>query len=243
MAASASFIGERRGDALMSFDINSYFDFAVILRYLPSLLAGLSTNLLLTLLGFVAGGVVLGTLLAFANLSKYRLVHWPAFAFVEFWRSTPLLVQAIWIHFAFPVFTGVSTTPFQSGLLALVLNVAAYCSEIIRAGILGVPIEQYEAARALGLRPLPVWGKVILPQAMRLVIPPMVGTTISIFKATAILQVLAINDLMRAASRVSSYTYKPIEIFTCAALLAFLAGLSITIVGARFEARFRQEAR
>ncbi len=227
----------------MAFDINRYFDFAVIWRYLPALLVGLWTNLLLTVLGFVAGGVVLGTLLAFANLSKTRVVRWPAFAFVEFWRSTPLLVQAIWIHFAFPIITGYSTTPFQSGLLALVLNVAAYCSEIIRAGILGVPQGQYEAARALGLRATPLWGRVVLPQAMRLVIPPLVGTSISIFKATAILQVLAINDLMRAASRISSYTYKPIEIYTTTALLAFLAGLAITLGGARLEAVFRREAR
>lgn len=226
----------------MPFDINSYFDFATIWRYLPSLLVGLWTNLLLTALGFLAGGVVLGTLLAFANLSKTKAIRWPAFAFVEFWRSTPLLVQAIWIHFAFPVMTGLSTTPFQSGLLALVLNVAAYCSEIIRAGILGVPQGQYEAARALGVRSLTMWRKVILPQAMRLVVPPLVGTTISIFKATAILQVLAINDLMRAASRISSYTYKPVEIYTTAALLAFLAGLAITLGGARLEATFRKEA-
>lgn len=227
----------------MAFDINQYFDFATIWRYLPSLLTGLTTNLLLTVLGFLAGGVVLGTILAFANLSKRRLIHWPAFAFVEFWRSTPLLVQAIWMHFAFPVVTGISTTPFQSGLLALVFNVAAYCSEIIRAGILGVPSGQYEAARALGLGRLPMWGKVVLPQALRLVIPPLIGTTISIFKATAILQVLAINDLMRAASRISSYTYKPLEIYTAAAFLAFLAGLAITLAGERLETRLRREAR
>lgn len=219
------------------------FDFAVIWQYLPALLAGLWTNILLTLLGFLAGGVVLGTALAIANLSRSRLVRWPAFAFVEFWRSTPLLVQAIWIHFSIPAFTGVSTSPFQSALLALVLNVSAYCSEIIRAGILGVPKAQYEAAKALGLRPLTMWRRVILPQALRLVVPPMVGTTISIFKATTILQILAINDLMRVASRVSSYTFKPVEIYTAAAFLAFLVGLAITLAGGRIEARFRRETR
>lgn len=218
-------------------------DFEVIWRYLPALLTGLWTNVLLTVLGFLAGGVVLGTLLALANLSRFRPIRWVAFAFVEFWRSTPLLVQAIWMHFAFPVVTGITTTPFQSALLALVLNVSAYCSEIIRAGILGVPRGQYEAAQALGLHKVQMWRKVILPQAMRLVVPPLIGTIISIFKATAILQVLAINDLMRAASRISSYTYKPIEIYTAAAVLAFLTGAAITLVGARLEARFRKEAR
>lgn len=227
----------------MSFDIAQHVDLAVIWRYLPALLTGLWTNILLTVIGFLGGGVVLGTLLALANLAKLRLIRWPAFAFVELWRSTPLLVQAIWMHFAFPVVTGISTTPFQSAVLALVFNVAAYCSEIIRAGILGVPRGQFEAAQALGLHTVLLWRKVVLPQAMRIVIPPMVGTTISIFKATAILQVLAINDLMRAASRISSNTFKPVEIYTTAAFLAFLAGLLITLAGAWLEARVREETR
>lgn len=227
----------------MDLNIFGSFDFAVIWRYLPSLLQGLWTNILLTFLGFFAGGVVLGTLLAIANLSKSHLIHWPAMVFVEFWRSTPLLVQAIWMHFAFPVVTGLQTTPFQSALLALVFNVAAYCSEIIRAGILGVPKAQFEAARSLGLHEFVIWYKVILPQALKIVVPPLIGTIISTFKATTILSVLAINDLMRAAARLSSYTVKPIEFYTTAALLAFLIGLAITLVGARLEHYFKRSER
>lgn len=166
----------------MDLSVLGSFDFAVIWRYLPSLLQGLWTNILLTFLGFLAGGVVLGTLLAIANLSKLRLIHWPAMVFVEFWRSTPLLVQAIWMHFAFPVVTGLRTTPFQSALLALVFNVAAYCSEIIRAGIIGVPKGQFEAARSLGLHEFVTWYKVVLPQALKIVMPPLIGTIISILR-------------------------------------------------------------
>lgn len=216
------------------------FDFAVVWRYLPALLSGLWTNILLTVLGFVAGGIVLGTLLALANLSRHAVLRWPAFVFVEFWRSTPLLVQAIWLHFAFPTLTGLQTTPFQSGLLALIFNVSAYCSEIIRAGILGVPHGQFEAARALGLPSVVTWLKVVLPQAIRIIVPPLTGTVISIFKATAILSILAINDLMRSAARISSYTIKPIEIYTTAALLALLAGLVITLIGASVERYYRR---
>jgi polar amino acid transport system permease protein len=227
----------------MNLDVITSFDFYIIWRYLPALLRGLWTNILLTGLGFVAGGVVLGTLLAIANMSKNAFIRWPAFVFVEFWRSTPLLVQAIWMHFAFPVLSGLQTTPFQSALLALVFNVSAYCSEIIRAGVLGVPVGQFEAARALGLRGRIIWLKVILPQAIKIVVPPLIGTTISIFKATAILSVLAINDVMRAAQRISSYTFKPLEIYTAAALLAFTVGLIITIAGSRLEAHYRQSER
>jgi len=222
----------------MDLSVFADFDFAVIWHYLPALLKGLWTNVLLTGLGFVAGGVVLGTLLALANLSKYRLVRWPAFVFVEFWRGTPLLVQAIWMHFAFPVISGLQTTPFESALIALIFNVSAYCSEIIRAGILGVPKGQFEASRALGLSSAITWLKVILPQALRIVLPPLTGTIISIFKATSILSILAINELIRAATRISSYSVKPVEIYTTAALLAFLAGWAITCAGARVERHY-----
>lgn len=215
-------------------------DFSTAVEYLPALLDGLWTNILLTFLGFVCGGLVLGTLLAFANLSRFRAVRWPAMVFVEIWRSTPLLVQAIWMHFAFPIVTGIATSPFQSALLALVFNVSAYCSEIIRSGILGVPQGQFEAARALGLKPVVLWWFVVMPQALRLVLPPLVGTTISVFKATAILSILSINDLMRAAARISSYTYQPIEIYTMAAFLAFAVGGAITYGGYRLERRLKR---
>ena len=210
-------------------------DFTVVWEYLPALLNGLLTNVTLTVLGFLAGGVVLGTLLALANLSPLAVLRWPAMMFVELLRSTPLLVQAVWVHFAFPMVTQVQTTPFQSAAIALVFNVAAYCSEVIRSGILGVPRGQYEAAKALGMPRRVMWWKVIMPQALRLVVPPLVGSVISIFKATAILSVLAINDLMRVASRVSSYAFATIEIYTVAALLFFLTGAAITYAGSRLE--------
>tara|TARA_B100000579_G_scaffold205797_1_gene168202 strand:- start:724 stop:1263 length:540 start_codon:yes stop_codon:yes gene_type:complete len=175
------------------------------------------------------------------SMVKIGIIRWVVVVFTEFWRSTPLLVQAIWIHFAFPVISGLQTTPFQSALIALTLNVSAYCSEIIRAGILSVPKGQYEAAKSLGLPIYVSWIKIILPQALKTVIPPLTGTIISIFKATAILSVLAINDIMRAAQRISSYTFKPLEIYTSAAILAFLIGYLITRFGNFMENKFSKE--
>ena len=217
-------------------------DWSVVWSYAPSLLQGLLVSLALTAIGFVAGGVGLGTLLAVASRARSRLVRWPARGFVEFWRSTPLLVQAVWMHFAFPMLTGLRTTPFQSAAIALVLNVGAYCGEIIRAGVDAVPRGQFEAGRALGLRPHVLWLRVVLPQAVRIVVPPLVGSALSIFKATAILSVLSVDDLMRVASRISANTYQPIEIYTAAALLYFLAGLVITAAGAGLHGGLRRGA-
>ncbi|CAN7358924.1 amino acid ABC transporter permease [Rhizobium sp. LjRoot30] len=206
-------------------------DFTVAWTYLPVLLGGLLINILLTAIGFLGGGVFVGTFLAIANLSPHRIIRWPALGFVEFWRSTPLLVQAIWVHFSVPGLTGLSTTPFQSASIALIFNVAAYCSEIIRGGILGVGKGQFEAAKALGMRAYPTWRTVIIPQAIRLMLPPLIGTIISIFKATAILSVLAIDDLLRTSSRLSNYTFQPVEIYTTAAVLAFAVGAAISLAG------------
>ena len=217
-------------------------DFSVAWTYLPVLLAGLLTNILLTGIGFLCGGVFVGTMLAVANLSTSRLVRWPALAFVEFWRSTPLLVQAIWVHFAVPGLTGFSTTPFQSASIALIFNVAAYCSEIVRGGILGVGKGQFEAARALGMHTYATWRTVILPQAIRLMLGPLIGTIISIFKATAILSVLAINDLLRTTSRLSNFTFQPVEIYTTAALLAFVVGAAISLAGYYAESSVKERA-
>lgn len=215
-------------------------DFGALRDYAPALLQGLLMSVVLMLVGFLAGGVVLGTALAVAGRSHLRLVRWPARAFVEFLRSTPLLVQAVWLHFALPGLTGLRTSPFQSACIALVLNVGAYCGEIIRAGIAGVPRGQTEAARALGLPTLAVWWRVVIPQAVRLVAPPLVGSAISVFKATAILSVLSVDDLMRVAQRVSANTFQPIEVYTTAALLYLLAGLAITGAGAAIERSFRR---
>ncbi|MFZ5677137.1 MAG: amino acid ABC transporter permease [Pseudomonadota bacterium] len=225
---------------MIDHDFLSSLDFSIVWKYLPVLIAGLGTNILLTAIGFICGGMVVGTLLALGNLSPNRFIRWPAWIFVEFWRSTPLLVQAIWVHFAVPGLTGISMTPFQSGSIALIFNVAAYCSEIIRGGITAIGKGQFEAAKSLGLRFYPTWRLVILPQAVRLMLPPLVGTTISIFKATTILSVLAINDLMRTASRLSSSTFQPVEIYTTAAVLAFIVGAAITFAGYAAEKRLKR---
>ena len=214
------------------------FDFEIIWRFFPALLSGLWNNIILTSTSFCIGGIFIGTMLAMVSMVKIGIIRWVVIIFTDFWRSTPLLVQAIWIHFAFPVISGLQTTPFQSALIALTLNVSAYCSEIIRAGILSVPKGQYEAAKSLGLPIYVSWIKIILPQALKTVIPPLTGTIISIFKATTILSVLAINDIMRAAQRISSYTFKPLEIYTSAAILAFLIGYLITRFGNFMENKF-----
>ena len=115
------------------------------------------------------------------------------------------------------------------------LNISAYYTEIVRAGVEAVPRGQWDAAHALGL-PAPVrWQWVILPQALRIMVPPTANLLLSVFKATAILSVLTIGELMRETTRISNYTFKPVEMFTAAAVIYALTGLLISQATMRVE--------
>lgn len=217
-------------------------DFGVVWRFRYALLQGLGSTLMISAVGFV-GGTLLGTLAAISASSRSALIRVPVRGAVEFLRSTPLLMQAIWMHFALPMMLGFSLTPTVSALIALTLNVAAYNSEVIRAGINGVPAGQAEAALALGL-PVPlIWRKVVLPQALRIVLPPLTSAAISTVKASAILSILAIDDLMRVAMRINGFVFRPVELYTAAALLYFLVGIAIAGLGRLTEKRLEVEGR
>ncbi len=216
----------------------SSLDFGVVWHYRWAFLNGLGVTLFLSAAGLL-GGTLLGSLIAIAASNRARWVRVPLWAFVEVVRSTPLLMQAIWVHFALPALLGFSLLPLESALLALVLNVGAYASEIIRAGIAGVGKGQVEAARALALPTRLVWTKVVLPQAFRLVLPPLTGMAISTIKASAILSILAINDLMRVAMRINGFTFRPVELFTAVALLYFLVGMTVSGAGHWAERRWK----
>ncbi len=215
-------------------------DFSPLWEYRTTLLWGLFTTLWMGVLAF-ALAVPSGILLALGRL-RTGWVGWvlrvPIVAFVDVIRFTPLLVQAVWIHFALPALTGYSTSATTSGLVALTLHVSAYVSEIMRAGIIAIPKGQWEAARALGLRPRSVFRKVILPQVWPLVLPPLANVAVATLKLTAILSILAIDDLMKVASRVNTFVFRPLEIFTVVAVVYLILGLALTWVARRLERRF-----
>jgi polar amino acid transport system permease protein len=202
-------------------------NFLIPLEYADVLLKGLASSIGITVAA-IAGGFLLGTCLACAYQTGLAPLRWLIVSYVEVFRNTPLLVQLIWIHFALPALTGIITTPLQSGLIGIIIQAGAYFTEIVRAGIGAVPVGQMEAAKSLGMTPLARWLKVILPQAIQIVIPPIVNLVISMFKATAILTVLQINELMSVATRIANATFKPIEIFTTVAVLYFAVGYAVS---------------
>jgi polar amino acid transport system permease protein len=212
-------------------------DFGAIWQYRTQFAWGVTVTILL-LMASGSLGLLLGILVAIMRQSKARPFRLFSVAYVELWRNTPLIVQLFWIQFALPMLTGITTSALVSGLIALVGNVTAYFAEIVRAGIQSIDRGQWEAGRALGLQPVAMWRKVILPQALRIVIPPLTSLVVSLLKATAILSVLSINDLMRVTTSLANYSFRPVELFSSAAVIYFLVGICISKIGAYLERQF-----
>ena len=185
--------------------------------------------------------VPIGLILVFGRLKFGVVVRFIVVAFVDFVRFTPLLVQAVWIHFALPALTGVNTSATQSGLIVLTVHVSAYVCEVLRSGIAIIPKGQYDAAQALGMNDRLMFFKVILPQLWPLILPPLANVAVAAFKLTAILGILAINDLMKVANRVNNLIFRPVEVFTTAALMYLLIGFLLIAVVAFLEKKYQKQ--
>lgn len=198
-----------------------------LILYGPALLRGLSLTLIYFLLGAV-GSLVFGLPVALGAGSPSKVIRYPVIAFIEFFRNTPILVQLFWIHFALPAITGISTTAEQTAGIAVVFVMTAYMAEVYRGGFGAVGNGQIEAAFALGLKPVHRWRLVIIPQAVAIAMPAISNTLIALLKATAILSILSVPELMRVTSRISDYTANPVFFYSVSAVLYIGVGLIIS---------------
>lgn len=204
------------------------WDFAVVWENLPLLLSGLTDTIGLAILSMF-GGMVLGLLVVLARLSRWRALSMVAYAYTELFRTTPLLVQIAWVFYVMPLVTGIALSPFYSGLLALALNVAAFMAEIYRAGITSVDRGQNEASLALGMTDGQMLRRIILPQAVMRMVPPIGAIWVSLFKDTALLSAIGVTEMMFQARFLASDTYRPLEIFTVTAIVYFAITLPQSI--------------
>jgi polar amino acid transport system permease protein len=195
--------------------------FDVVAESLEFLLGGLGLTAGLSLLA-MAASLVLGLVVSFARLAPWRPVRAVAAVYTDVLRGTPLLVQILWVYYSLPILTGVTFSPFTSAAIALTLNLSAFVGETYRAGIQSIGRGQREAALALGMTWWQAMRRVILPQSVRRVIPPLGSIWVSLFKDTAIVSVIAVPELMYRGKVLSIETYRPLEIYTVVALIYFL---------------------
>ncbi len=188
-------------------------------------------------IGTIAGGLLVGVLGGAAMLSRIRPLRWFVGAYVQLFRCTPLVVQIVWFFYALPMLTGLALPEWLAGGAGLTLYMGAFATEIFRAGVLSVERGQWDAARALGLRYLPTMRQVVLPQAVRRMMPAFVSQSILQLKNTSLLYVVAVPDLMYAASQVTARTYRPLELYTFVAAIYFVLLFPLTIFSKRLEVR------
>lgn len=242
--------------AIIALAFNENFKWPIVGEFLfdRNILIGISNTLLLTLCSMVAG-TLLGVLLALMKLSSAKQFSLIADGYIWLFRGVPLLVQLlIWFNLAalFPsIGIGIPGTewfigfnanqlisPFTAALLALTLHEAAYMAEIIRSGILSIDSGQTEAAAVLGMRPGQIMRRVILPQAMRVIIPPTGNQVISMLKTTSLVSVIALNDLLYSAQIIYSANYKVIPLLLVASFWYLVIVTLLTLVQSRIERHF-----
>lgn len=207
----------------------------LVQRALPLLVEGAIVTLVLGLSSFVLG-CTLGLAIALARLSSIGLLRKAAFVYVSIFRGTPLLVQILLIYFGLPQF-GVTLEPIPSAILALTLNVASYLSENFRAGIVAVDRGQREAAVSIGMTYAQALRRIILPQALRIVTPPVGNRLIGLMKDTSLASVVTVVELTRVAERVGSSTFRYIEMFAIVAVIYWVINTGLSIGQEALERR------
>ncbi len=212
------------------------FDFGEVLGNSDLLLRGVGLTLALWAVAFTFA-LLVGLGLAVARRSGLRWLSWMAGAYVEVFRNTPVLVQLIWFYFAFPVLTGIQMSPFTAALIGLSLNTSAYISEIYRAGLQSISLGQWEAGRALGMRSGQALRRIILPQAVRRMIPAFTNRGVELAKMTSIASVLAVHELMYEAKLLSTQTFLPLETFTVVAFIYLILIYPGTLAASLLERR------
>ena len=191
-----------------------------MIAFLPSLLHGAMITIAVSLLAFGLA-LVFGLVTGIARISRLMPLRVVAACYIQFIRGTPLLLQLFFIYYVLP-YAGIVLTPFVSGLLGLTLNYAAYMAEVFRSDILAIPKGQWEAGQSVGMSRRLLMRRIILPQAIRIIIPSLGNFFVSIFKDSALVSVITMRDLMFSGQLLASATYKHFEIFAEVAVIYFL---------------------
>ena len=200
------------------------------------LVGALRWTIVLSLVAFVGGGIG-GLLLAIARTSSYRILRALAAAYIGLIQGTPLLMQLFLAYYGLAVLTGLRLDPWPAVTIAFTMYAAAFLGEIWRGAIQAIPRQQWEAAAALPLAPAAQLRYVILPQALRIAIPPTVGFLVQLIKGTSIASIIGFVELTRAGQLIVNVTFQPMIVYPIVALLYFLLCWPISLASLRLERR------
>lgn len=214
-------------------------DFSIIPRYYPVFLDGLKMTLLLTV-SSVGLGVVLGLITALMKMSRVAVFRYIANAYIELIRGTPLLVQIFLLYYGLPQLTNMNIPEFPASIIALSVNSGAYVAEIIRAGIQAVDRGQTEASYSLGMNHAMTMRYIIIPQAVKNILPAMVNEFITLIKESSIVSVIGMTELSRSSDLIKSITFRPFEPLIIIAILYFTITFTLSKLLGRVERRLKK---
>lgn len=216
----------------MSYD----WSFGFLWEYRSLIFKGLLITLAFTI-GTNIAGLLIGLFVGLCRQFSNRYLTIPLVAYIELFRCTPLLVQLVWIYYALPVLIGVNIPAYTAAALALSLYAGSFYSEIFRGGISAIDKGQWDAARGIGMRWSQSLRRIILPQAFRLMIPPIINQSIMQLKNTSLISTLAVGDLLYQGAIITSATYRPLEVYTMVAVVYFVVLFPATILARHLETR------
>ena len=212
------------------------WDFSFLWAYRWLILTGLGVTIAYTV-GTILLGLVIGLVTGLLRLSRNPMITAPLVAYVEIFRCTPLLVQIVWFYYALPVVLGIDIPAHVAAVLVLSLYTGAFYAEIIRGGVNSIERGQWDAARAIGMRRRQVMRHVILPQAVKRMIPPFMNQSIIQLKNTSLVSTIAVADLLYQGTIITAATYRPLEVYTMVAIIYFLVLFPLTLAAQQVERR------
>ena len=205
------------------------------------LLSGLTTTIYISIISIIIS-MILGFIVAIPSLAKSKFLTYINVGYVEIVRAIPLLVLILWIYYGLPIMTGISFSPFVSGIIALAISESAFQAEIFRAGINSIKKAQWEAGSSLGFSFFKRLRLVILPQAIKNILPALGNQFVYVLKMSSLVSIIGIGDLTRKANELVVTTYRPLEIYTFLILEYLVLILIVSYFVRRFENKLKQDS-
>ena len=210
------------------------------LTNLKFLLSGLTTTIYISVISIIIS-MLLGLIVAIPSLAKNKFLTFINIGYVEIVRAVPLLVLILWIYYGLPIMTGISFSPFVSGIIALAISESAFQAEIFRAGINSIKKAQWEAGSSLGLNFFKRLRLVILPQAIKNILPAIGNQFVYVLKMSSLVSIIGIGDLTRKANELVVTTYRPLEIYTFLILEYLVLILIVSFFVRKIEKRLKDK--
>ena len=211
------------------------------LTNLKFLLSGFTTTIFISVVS-ISLSIILGLVVAIPSLAKNKFLTYLNIGYVEIVRAIPLLVLILWIYYGLPIMTGISFSPFVSGIIALTVSESAFQAEIFRAGINSIRKPQWEAGSSLGLGFFKKLRLVILPQAVRNILPAIGNQFVYVLKMSSLVSIIGIGDLTRKANELVVTTYRPLEIYTFLILEYLILILIVSFLVRKLEKKMKKDS-